>query len=105
MAFFILIFACLGLVSPAYRGALVSAWYVFFILLSNISGYYTARFYKMFQGTDWLLCTLVVSFAYPGFVFVIFLIVNFANWFETSKGTVSFPTILVLLFVFWYECC
>mmetsp|Transcript_20217 Transcript_20217/g.19157 ORF Transcript_20217/g.19157 Transcript_20217/m.19157 type:complete len:302 (+) Transcript_20217:175-1080(+) len=100
MMFFLLIFACLGLISPAYRGALVTAFYVFFILLSNISGYYTARFYKMFQGTDWLLCTILVSFAYPWFVFTIFLIVNFAHWFEKSQATVPFPTILVLLFIF-----
>jgi hypothetical protein len=48
MIFFLLIFATIGLFSPAHRGALMSALYFFFILLSNVSGYYTARFYKMF---------------------------------------------------------
>jgi len=100
MVCFLLVFACVGLSSPAYRGALVSAFYIVFILLSNISGYYTARFYKMFAGTEWLLCTLLVSFAYPWFVFTIFLIVNFAHWFEKSQATVPFPTVLVLLFIF-----
>lgn len=48
MIFFLLIFATIGLFSPAHRGGLMSALYFFFILLSNVSGYYTARFYKMF---------------------------------------------------------
>jgi hypothetical protein len=47
-----------------------------------------------------LLTTIVVSFAYPTFVFIVFLIVNFANWFENSDATVPFPTILVLLFIY-----
>jgi transmembrane 9 superfamily protein 2/4 len=29
-----------------------------------------------------------------------FLIINFANWFERSSAAVPFPTILVLLFVY-----
>lgn len=38
--------------------------------------------------------------AYPSFVFTMFLIINFANWFEKSAGAIPFPTILALLFVY-----
>jgi transmembrane 9 superfamily protein 2/4 len=103
MTFCVLIFACVGLFSPTHRGGLVTALYLFLILLSNVSGYYTARFYKMFSGSEWLLCTIFVSFAYPSFVFIIFLITNFANWFERSSATVPFPTVLVLLFFYSYQ--
>jgi transmembrane 9 superfamily protein 2/4 len=48
MTFFLLIFAVIGLISPAHRGAIMSALYFIFIILSNVSGYYAARFYKMF---------------------------------------------------------
>jgi transmembrane 9 superfamily protein 2/4 len=63
------IFAVLGLISPYYRGVIISTLYVFFITLNNLSGYYSARIYKMFQGTDWVMCSILTSFAFPGFIF------------------------------------
>lgn len=48
MTFTLLVFALLGVVSPTHRGTIVTSLYFFFILLSNLSGYYAARFYKMF---------------------------------------------------------
>ena len=100
MLFFFLIFALLGIISPQHRGTIISTLYFFFIVLSNISGYYSARFYKMFQGTNWLMCTILTSLMFPSFMFTIFLIVNFANWFEDSSATVNFPTILVLIVLY-----
>jgi len=96
----LLVFACLGLISPAHRGALLSALYFFFILLSNLSGYYSARFYKMFQGADWALNAVLVSVCYPTFVFGVCFAMNFAHWFEKSSAAVPFPTIMVLLFLY-----
>jgi transmembrane 9 superfamily protein 2/4 len=41
-----------------------------------------------------------VSFAYPTFIFTVFLVINIAYWLEKSQSTVPFPTILVLLFIY-----
>ena len=100
MTIFFMIFATIGLVSPQYRGTIISTLYFFFIILSNVSGYYSARIYKMFQGTDWLVCAMLTSMLYPSIIFSIFLIINFANWFESSSATVPFPTILILLLIY-----
>ena len=43
---------------------------------------------------------MLTSMLYPSFVFVICLIINFANWFEKSSAAVPFPTILVLLLIY-----
>ena len=48
MVYSVLLFALIGLVSPAYRGTIMTCLYLCFILLSNLSGYFAARFYKMF---------------------------------------------------------
>ena len=48
MVFMFMIFALVGIVSPKHRGTVLSGLYFCFILLSNVSGYYSARFYKMF---------------------------------------------------------
>ena len=100
MIFCLLFFCCIGIYSTQYRGAILSSLYIFLILLSCLSGYYSARFYKMFGGSDWLLCALLVSFCYPSFLFAIFLIINFSNWIEQSSAAVPFPTIVVLLFIY-----
>ena len=100
MIFFFLIFAVIGFVSPQNRGTAISFLYFFFIVLSNISGYYSARYYKMFQGSDWVGCTMLTSMLFPSFIFIIFVIINLVNYFENSAATVSFPTMLVLLFIY-----
>lgn len=96
----LLVFACLGLISPAHRGAVVSTTYFFFIFLSNISGYYSARFYKMFLGTNWALNAALVSCCYPMVVFSAFFLINLANWAEGSSSAMPFPTMIVLLFIY-----
>ena len=48
MTFLVLIFALIGIISPYHRGTLISTLYFCMILLSNLSGFYSARFYKMF---------------------------------------------------------
>lgn len=48
MLFFLILFAMVGINQKDYRSILVFSLYVLFILLSNLSGYFTARFYKMF---------------------------------------------------------
>ena len=47
-----------------------------------------------------MLLTIFVSVAFPGFVFTMFMIIDFANWFEKSSAAVPFPTILVLLIMY-----
>jgi transmembrane 9 superfamily protein 2/4 len=48
MTFALFVFSCVGILSPSHRGAIMSSLYFFLIILSNVSGFYAARFYKMF---------------------------------------------------------
>lgn len=41
-----LVFACLGFLSPANRGALMTCAVVLWVLLGTPAGYVAARFYK-----------------------------------------------------------
>lgn len=102
MVFMFMLFVLMGIITPHKRGALITALYFFFIMLSNISGYYSARIYKMFQGSDWLLCTMLTSMVFPCFVFIISLIINFAKWLEQSSSTISFPTFIVLILLYCF---
>jgi transmembrane 9 superfamily protein 2/4 len=78
MTFATLAFALLGFLSPANRGSLVTAFVLLFVFLSSFAGYHSSRLYKMFRGTDFKKNTLVTAFLFPGAIFSIFMILNFA---------------------------
>lgn len=66
MTFVTLFFACLGFLSPANRGALMTCAVVLWVLLGTPAGYVAARFYKSFGGEKWKTNVLLTSFLCPG---------------------------------------
>ena len=44
-----LIFTCLCYLSPASRGTLLTVMLLLFVFMGVFAGYYSSRFYKMFQ--------------------------------------------------------
>lgn len=61
-----LAFACLGFLSPANRGALMTCSMVLFVLLGTPAGYTSARIYKSFGGIKWKSNVLLTSTLCPG---------------------------------------
>lgn len=61
-----LAFACLGFLSPANRGALMTCAMVLYVLLSTHAGYVSARVYKSFGGEKWKSNVLLTSLLCPG---------------------------------------
>jgi transmembrane 9 superfamily protein 2/4 len=50
-----LLLACLGYMAPHKRGIILKFLYLFLMLMSNVGGFFSARFYKMFNGTEWIM--------------------------------------------------
>lgn len=71
-----LAFACLGFLSPANRGALMTCALVAWVLLGAIAGYISARIYKSFGGRRWKSNILLTSMVCPGLVFRFFIEIN-----------------------------
>lgn len=61
-----LAFACLGFLSPANRGALMTCAMVLYVLLGTPAGYVSARIYKSFGGIKWKSNVLLTSMLVPG---------------------------------------
>uniref|UniRef100_A0ACB8FJ70 Transmembrane 9 super member 2 n=1 Tax=Sphaerodactylus townsendi TaxID=933632 RepID=A0ACB8FJ70_9SAUR len=80
MTFVTLFFACLGFLSPANRGALMTCAVVLWVLLGTPAGYVAARFYKSFGGEKWKTNVLLTAFLCPGVVFADFFIMNLILW-------------------------
>jgi len=95
-----LIFAALGFLSPANRGALMTTLLLLFVFMGIFAGYVSARTYKYFNEVNWKRNTMLVALGFPGACFCCFLILNFVVMGETSTGAVPFGTMFALI-VLW----
>jgi len=93
----LLAFALLGFLSPANRGALLSAMCFLFVFMGIFGGYSAARLYKMFKLVHWKSNTLHTALVFPGTIFAIFFVLNLIIWGEKSSGAVPFGTLFALL--------
>merc|ERR1711963_664738 len=102
MAIVTLIFALLGLLSPAHRGNLLQSMMLLFTMMGVPAGYITARLSKHFHGDSrWKTNTFMTAMLYPGLFFCIFFVLNLLIWGERSSGAVPFTTMFALL-VLWF---
>lgn len=101
MSFITLFFACLGFLSPANRGALMTCAIVIYAHLGTPAGYVSARLYKSFHGCNWRLNVLLTSTLCPGIVFGVFFLLNLILWAKGSSAAVPFTTLIALLFL-WF---
>jgi transmembrane 9 superfamily protein 2/4 len=96
-AAFLLLFACLGFLSPANRGALMQAMLFIFVFMGVFGGFTSARFFRMFKGSRWRSNALWTALLFPGISFGIFFVLNLLIWGQKSSGAVPFGTLFALL--------
>ncbi|XP_037960116.1 transmembrane 9 superfamily member 2 [Teleopsis dalmanni] len=101
MTLITLAFACLGFLSPANRGALMTCSMVLYVALGTPAGYVSARIYKSFGGIKWKSNVILTSMLCPGIVFCMFFVLNLVLWGEGSSGAVPFSTLIALL-ALWF---
>lgn len=95
-----LLFACLGFLSPANRGGLMTALLLLFVFMGMLAGYYGTRMYKMFNLTNWKTNALRIALFFPGTIFGGFFFLNLFVWGKKSSGAAPFGTLCVLV-VLW----
>jgi transmembrane 9 superfamily protein 2/4 len=96
-----LVFALLGMLSPASRGALMSVAIFVFVFMGSIAGYYAARIYKTLGGQEWKITAWQMAAFFPGIVFSFGFVLNFFIWGKHSSGAVPFST-MIALFALWF---
>ncbi|XP_067313733.1 transmembrane 9 superfamily protein member 5 isoform X1 [Pseudorasbora parva] len=101
MTLITLFLACLGFLSPANRGALMTCAVVLWVLLGTPAGYVSSRLYKTFGGENWKTNVLLTAFLCPGIVFVDFFLMNLILWVEGSSAAVPFGTLVAIL-ALWF---
>merc|ERR1711971_372350 len=61
-------FAMLGMLSPASRGALLTASIFLYEFMGLVAGYYSGRLYKTMKGKEWKAAAFLTATLYPGIV-------------------------------------
>lgn len=89
-------FAMLGMLSPASRGALLTAAIFLYEFMGLIAGYYSGRLYKTMKGKEWKAAAFLTATLYPGIVFSIGFFINLFIWGKHSSGAVPFTTMLAV---------
>lgn len=97
MMFITIFFAMLGMLSPASRGALMTAAIFLYVFMGLFAGYFSARLYKTLRGVQWRKAAFLTSFLYPAVVFGTCFFLNFFIWGKHSSGAVPFSTMVALL--------
>uniref|UniRef100_A0A8C5A1S8 Transmembrane 9 superfamily member n=1 Tax=Gadus morhua TaxID=8049 RepID=A0A8C5A1S8_GADMO len=101
MTFITLFLACLGFLSPANRGALMTCAVVLWVLLGTPAGYVSARLYKTFGGEKWKTNVLLTALLCPGIIFADFFLMNLILWVEGSSAAIPFGTLVAIL-ALWF---
>ncbi|XP_072293007.1 transmembrane 9 superfamily protein member 5 isoform X2 [Eucyclogobius newberryi] len=101
MTFITLFLACLGFLSPANRGALMTCAVVLWVLLGTPAGYVSARLYKTFGGEKWKTNVLLTALLCPGIIFADFFLMNLILWVEGSSAAIPFGTLVAIL-AMWF---
>lgn len=101
MSMITLVFACLGFLSPANRGSLMTCALLLYVCLGTPAGYVSARIYKMFGGEKWKSNVILTAFFCPGLVFGVFFLLNLILWFKGSSAAIPFSTLVALL-ALWF---
>ncbi|KAI8340902.1 hypothetical protein BC941DRAFT_418540 [Chlamydoabsidia padenii] len=92
-----LVFAILGFLSPSNRGSLGTMMVIFFMVFSCISGFTSARIYKMNGGEAWKTNILLSATLFPGVIMGGLTGLNFFLIGSDSSGAVPFGTMLAVL--------
>lgn len=95
------VFALLGLLSPANRGFLATAILLISAVFGAIGGYVSSRVYKAFGGEAWKRNIVMTPLLIPGLIFGVFFLLNLFVWAKGSSGAVPFGTMLALLLI-WF---
>eukprot|EP00331_Platyophrya_macrostoma_P033223 CAMPEP_0176449748 /NCGR_PEP_ID=MMETSP0127-20121128/26683_1 /TAXON_ID=938130 /ORGANISM="Platyophrya macrostoma, Strain WH" /LENGTH=571 /DNA_ID=CAMNT_0017837187 /DNA_START=142 /DNA_END=1854 /DNA_ORIENTATION=+ len=96
--------ACLGFISPANRGGLMSVLLILFVTQSFVAGYFAARMYLKLGGEKTWLLIFEVGLFLPSIVMFVFTVCNATLRSARSSGAVPFQTLLGLFSMWLFVC-
>ncbi|KAJ1333651.1 transmembrane 9 superfamily member 2/4 [Microdochium nivale] len=99
MAVGLVILSAIGVLNPSFRGGFVSAGFGLFVFAGAFSGYFSARVYKTFDGTNFVNNALVTALLFPGLFFGLVFMLNLFVWAQASSTAIPFGTLIAIVFL------
>lgn len=96
MALGLLALSCLGVLNPSFRGGFVSVGFALWVLAGAFSGYFSARVYKTFGGSNWRHNAVVTATLFPGLLFATLFLLNLFVWAQASSTALPLSTLFGL---------
>ena len=97
MTLYSLLFVSLGIIHPKSGGSYFTLLVMVYIFLSLLSGYYSARFYKMVHGLNWLKVCVITCLLFPFIFIILFSFTNFLYYLEGSTTYIQFRNFFSLI--------
>ena len=88
--------SCFGVLNPSFRGGFISVGVALFIIAGAFSGYFSARVYKTFGGSNWQHNAVVTATLIPGLLFATIFILNLFVWAQASSTAIPLGTLFGL---------
>ncbi|KAI9499982.1 hypothetical protein GGI25_005370 [Coemansia spiralis] len=95
-----IVFGIMGILSPSYRGGLLTTGIVVFLLMGSAAGYYSCHLYKTWGGNNWFKNSLMTATLVPIALLFVELFLNMFLWYRASSAAMPLSTI-ILLFALW----
>ena len=96
MSIGLLILSCFGVLNPSFRGGFVSVGVALFLIAGAFSGYFSARIFKTFGGSNWQQNAVVTATLFPGLLFATIFILNLFVWAQASSTAIPLGTLFGL---------
>jgi len=97
----VMVFAVLGILSPANKGALTMSMLVLFVWMGIVAGYFSTRTYKNLGGEKWKRNALLTALFFPGIFFGTFFFLSCFLWGMHSSAGIPFSALLALI-ALWF---
>ena len=94
-----LLFVSLGIIRPKSGGSYFTLLVMVYIFLSLLSVYFSARFFKMVHGLNWLKVCVITCLLFPMIFLILITSINFLYWFEGSTTHIQFKNYFSLISV------
>ncbi|PNS15145.1 hypothetical protein CAC42_8146 [Sphaceloma murrayae] len=92
----LIVLSCFGVLNPSFRGGYVSVGTALFVIAGLFSGYFSARVFKTFGGTNWRRNCFVTATLFPGLMFATVFLLNLFVWAQASSTALPLGTLIGL---------
>lgn len=99
MAAGLVLLSALGVLNPSFRGGFISVGVGLFVFAGVLSGYFSARVFKSFDGKDYKANALITALLFPGLTFGLVFVLNLFVWAQASSTAIPFGTLLAMTFL------